>query len=592
MHNKFNIAKKYLPSKKEIQALRNNIYSIMPFFQSFIKYYNIRDAVQFREMLQNFFQLIFEDFFKHNYIDSRLYEAQAIESILKDPSIISREYPNVKNMSNTHTIYTANLHRSQKLVLVNAIDDIANIEDFAQKNGITSASDIRDIHIDSENSKEIMNFIKLTIETLKKKNINEKILFILEEQQKANEDFVREHQIACLESLYAFFSTFNCLQSYINTYTSNSIKFGFSDLKYTLFSTIDKNGVIGLEQAFSKDFLKTLSVEDLCFFNAFWFNRFAKECNNLYMVFSTIDSLDLWQDILDGGKNFVLPDNVLIASCQKTHYIYGLLSESFNIHQASVTSSEAKQGIFFSHSLSKDYSSFYNKLHNLIGKDYSNYFSAYLDGKNNFLEDVIFSSIFINLIKCAYSHKDTIFEPLLKNMLDNPHSKNWGIIRNELIDGQYLDSIANNNNMILLSFDIEGFNMPFRFHISRDALIDITKLNNSECMIPEYQGAEDFVIGGEVVPSNIIMPIPKSHRKIIMEHANADSPNKNLWEHFYFLMNGRFPPHLTQTVKMSKKQTKQTKQTRLPICYTSLKNGKRYYKQNNKFVEVDNELAK
>ena len=589
MHNKFNDATKYMPSSKSIESLRTNLSRTMPFLQAFIQHYNIEEPAQLREKIQNFFGLIFEDFFRHTYIDSRLYEAQAIESILKNPDIISEEYPNVKDMANTHTIYTANLRRSQRLVLVNALDDIANVEKITQEHGITATSNLRNIHIDSENPKETMDFMKFAIEILKKKNINKKILFMLKEQKKMNEDFVREHQIACLESLHDFFSTFGFLQSYLNVYTNNSIKFGFSDLHYSLSSNPSENGVIGLNQVFSKDFLNTLSVESLCFFNAFWFNRFAKECTRLYEVFSTINSLDLWQDILNSNKNCVISDDTLIASLQKSHYIYGLLSESFNIHQSSVNASEIRQGISFSYSPARDYTSFYTKLHNFIGKDYANYFSTYLDGANDFLDDVIFSSVFINLIQCAYRHKVTIFEPLLKNMLDNPHSKNWGIIRDESVNGQYVDSISRNHTMVLLSFDIEGFNMPFRFHVNRDSLTDIAKLNNPECIIPEYQGAEDFVIGGEVVPSNIIMPIPKSHRKIIMEHANADSPNKNLWEHFYFLMNGRFPPHLTQTVKMSKKQTKQT---RLPICYTSLKSGKRYYKQNNKFVEVDNELAK
>ena len=588
-YSKFNSAIKYMPSSKSIEVLRNNIYHTMPFLQVFIKHYNIEEPIQFREKIQDFFELIFEDFFRHTYIDSRLYEAQAIETIIKDPSIISSEYTNIKDIPNTHTIYTANLQRSQRLVLVNAIDEIANIEQLTKQYGITSDSNLRDIHIDSENQKETIDFIKLSIEILKKKNMNEKILAMLKAQKKMNEDFVREHQVSCLESLYDFFHAFGFLQIYQNTYVSNSIKFGFSDLQYPLSAPITKDGVVGINQVFSKDFLNTLSTESLCFFNAFWFNRFAKECTRLYEVFSTINSLDLWQDILGGNIDSIISDDTLIASLQKSHYIYGLLSESFNIHQSSINSSEIRQGIAFSHSPTRDYTSFYTKLHNLIGKDYSNYFSTYLDGENNFLDDVIFSSTFINLIQCAYRHKTTIFEPLLKNMLDNPHSKNWGIIRNELINGQYVDSISHNYNMVLLSFDIEGFNMPFRFHVSRDTLTDIVKLNNTECIIPEYQGAEDFVIDGEIVPANIIMPISKPHRKIIMENSNNNSANKNLWEHFYFLMNGKFPPHLTQTVKISKKQTRQS---RLPICYTSLKDGKRYYKQNNKFVEVDNELAK
>ena len=145
-YSKFNSAIKYMPSSKSIEVLRNNIYHTMPFLQVFIKHYNIEEPIQFREKIQDFFELIFEDFFRHTYIDSRLYEAQAIETIIKDPSIISSEYTNIKDMPNTHTIYTANLQRSQRLVLVNAIDEIANIEQLTKQYGITSDSNLRDIH--------------------------------------------------------------------------------------------------------------------------------------------------------------------------------------------------------------------------------------------------------------------------------------------------------------------------------------------------------------------------------------------------------------------------------------------------------------
>lgn len=168
--------------------------------------------------------------------------------------------------------------------------------------------------------------------------------------------------------------------------------------------------------------------------------------------------------------------------------------------------------------------------------------------------------------------------------MDRPYVKNWGIIRNELEDGYKYDSINAGRSMVLVAFDVQGFNMPFRFHIGKDLLQDLAQSNNPNCLVPEYQGADDFIVNSEIIPSNIIMPIPKRHKKIIMENATSDCPNKNLWEHFYFLMNGKFPSHLMETVQKGKNKSISS---RLPIHYTNLKTGEQYLHKNNKFIELE-----
>ena len=191
----------------------------------------------------------------------------------------------------------------------------------------------------------------------------------------------------------------------------------------------------------------------------------------------------------------------------------------------------------------------------------------------------------------TYRKKQFIIEPLIKTILDDSHCKNWGIIRNEYKtnDGSYYDSIDANRSMVLLAFDIEGFNMPFRFHVPKDALTDIVYLSTHSYLVPEYQGAEDFIIGNDFIPSNFIMPISKLNKNIILENAKNENINyKNFWEHLQFLANGTFPKHLTQPVKSKN----QIKNMRLPIIYTDLKTGKQYMKKNNQFIEVDDSYAR
>lgn len=190
----------------------------------------------------------------------------------------------------------------------------------------------------------------------------------------------------------------------------------------------------------------------------------------------------------------------------------------------------------------------------------------------------------------TYRKKQFTIEPLIKTILDDSHCKNWGIIRNEYSNnnGTQSDTISANRSMVLVAFDIEGFNMPFRFHIPKDALTDIVFSSTNDYLVPEYQGDEDFTVGNEVIPSNIIMPISKRNKSIIMEHAKIEDNRQNFWEHLYFLANGTFPKHLTHKMKVKN----QIKDVRLPIVYTNLKDGKRYSKNNNQFIEVDEDYVR
>lgn len=582
---KFYACKKYMPSDKDINTLRSTINLCVPISNYFIDKYNINNVKSLKDAVSYFIGLVYEDFSKSQYIDSSLYELQAIKSILKNPHLIDSLLPNVKDKTNNHILHNANLARSQKLVMISALDEIAKLEAFAEKYDINSKTNPNHILVRFDNKEQIKPLLKLCINLLKQDNIHTKVVLFLEQQQKNLENFIRNNQITSLKALYNFFSSLDFLNLYMDIYNTNSFKFGFEDLAYNMSST---DTAIGLQETFSPDYLKTLDLEDLCLLNAFWCNRFAKECDTLSSAFCAVNSLNLWQDILDGNTEFNLSDEELIAVLQKTNFLTKLIRDTFNMQQNNVTISESKGGIG-SCSLVKDYDYYYLQLHNFINEDYSKFFSGSLL-ENNFFEDVSFAASFINLEMNAYAKKQTTIEPLIKNALDNPIFKNWGVIRNELVDGNYMDSIVSNNPMCLLSFDLKGYNMPFRFHMSKDSLIDLARLNNENCLIPEYQGAQDFVVDNEYIPTNIIMPIPKHHKKIIMDKANSDDPNKNLWEHLYFLMNGKLPKHLTETIA---KNRKQTITTRIPIIYTDLKTGKRYTKNNNQFVEVnDNEYTK
>ena len=580
---RFNSAKNFIPPAYSISNLREGLNFYIPIIQAFIKKYEITDTAELKDTLEIFVDEIFDTCSKYSYVDSSIYELQAINSILRDIGFITQNYPLLKDKPNTHTVYTSNLERSKKLALINAIDEVSIIEATAEKIGFTPGMNPKDIDIEGVSPEDAKLFLSLASKILSKKTINDKIIEMLKNQKNGCEDRIKESQISFLEALHRYFRDFGLLESYLAKYQNESISSGTSSLKYD-FSTLqfDKDSV-GLDEAFCEDYLKSLDAEELCFLSAFWCNRFAKEATRMDKAFSAINSLDLWQDIIDGKTQFLPSESSLVSALQKYTFLSDLLGESFLLHQKYVFTKEVEQGSNFSDSLSRDYTSFYRQVNKQIGEAYASYFSKELHSDNNFLMDSIFSAPFTNLRTFAYYKKDTTLVPIVKGLLANPHLKNWGIIRNEFLDnGVFVDSVAQGSK-VLLGFDVEGFNRPFRFHMKKDDLMDILKCHGNGYTFPEYQGSQDFIVNNRLLKSSIIMPIPKRHRPIIREGTKNGS-NKDLWEHLYFLTNGKFPPHLMQeTASASNGKPILSRQ---PIIYTDLRTGKRYTKKQNNYVEV------
>ncbi len=580
---RFNSAKNFIPPAYSISNLREGLNFYIPIIQAFIKKYEMTDTAELKDTLEIFVDEIFDTCSKYSYVDSSIYELQAINSILRDIGFITQNYPLLKDKPNTHTVYTSNLERSKKLALINAIDEVSIIEATAEKIGFTPGMNPKDIDIEGVSPEDAKLFLSLASKILSKKTINDKIIEMLKNQKKGCEDRIKESQISFLEALHRYFRGFGLLESYLAKYQNECISSGTSSLKYD-FSTLqfDKDSV-GLDDAFCEDYLNSLDAEELCFLSAFWCNRFAKEATRMDKAFSAINSLDLWQDIIDGKTQFSPSESSLVSALQKYTFLSDLLGESFLLHQKYVFTKEVEQGSNFSDSLSRDYTSFYRQVNKQIGEAYASYFSKELHSDNNFLMDSIFSAPFTNLRTFAYYKKDTTLVPIVKGLLANPHLKNWGIIRNEFLDnGVFVDSVAQGSK-VLLGFDVEGFNRPFRFHMKKDDLMDILKCQGNGYTFPEYQGSQDFIVNNRLLKSSIIMPIPKRHRPIIRE-GTKNGPNKDLWEHLYFLTNGKFPPHLMQETPST--SNGKPILSRQPVIYTDLRTGKRYTKKQNNYVEV------
>ena len=181
---RFNSAKNFIPPAYSISNLREGINFYIPIIQAFIKKYEITDTAELKDTLEIFVDGIFDTCSKYSYVDSSIYELQAINSILRDIGFITQNYPLLKDKPNTHTVYTSNLERSKKLALINAIDEVSIIEATAEKIGFTPGMNPKDVDIEGVSPEDAKLFLSLASKILSKKTINDKIIEMLKNQKK------------------------------------------------------------------------------------------------------------------------------------------------------------------------------------------------------------------------------------------------------------------------------------------------------------------------------------------------------------------------------------------------------------------------
>lgn len=124
--------KKYTPSYNEIETLKFNISCSLPLLKEFIQHYKLKNPTELKNKTIAFANMLLKNISETGYIDSNLYELQAIDLILKDSSFIAKKYEQLKNEPNTHVYYSAQLNRTMDQVLINAISEVNIAENMAK----------------------------------------------------------------------------------------------------------------------------------------------------------------------------------------------------------------------------------------------------------------------------------------------------------------------------------------------------------------------------------------------------------------------------------------------------------------------------
>lgn len=330
------------------------------------------------------------------------------------------------------------------------------------------------------------------------------------------------------------------------------------------------------KEAYSDEILNNLDITTLSSLDSFWINRYTKEISNFNLTYFLASDLNLWSDIKNAKINeknnkleINIPKKVLEAELEKMSFLENVYNNYIDETNVQIQKTSNKNVVV------ADIAPVLGKINQDINSDYKTYFSRVNDGaisnsKNDFLEDFLLFYKELNVKKFSYQLKDYIMISQLSKMFNiKKSSKNWGITYEKNKNGFQ-------KNMMLLSIDIVGVNMPQRLHISKYCLEDFLRANQNSSRIPIYQGEDDFYRNKSLnISTPIMLPLLPKRKKIIRELSNKideNHPNYKFIQHLNFLAGGALPMHLKSSEPNSNKK-------RLIQRLYDLLDGK-IYKQN------------
>ncbi len=330
------------------------------------------------------------------------------------------------------------------------------------------------------------------------------------------------------------------------------------------------------KEAYSDEILNNLDITTLSSLDSFWINRYTKEISNFNLTYFLASDLNLWSDIKNAQINeknnkleINIPKKVLEAELEKMSFLENVYNNYIDETNVQIQKTSNKNVVV------ADIAPVLGKINQDINSDYKTYFSRVNDGaisnsKNDFLEDFLLFYKELNVKKFSYQLKDYIMISQLSKMFNiKKSSKNWGITYEKNKNGFQ-------RNMMLLSIDIVGINMPQRLHISKYCLEDFLRANQNSSRIPIYQGEGDFYRNKSLnISTPIMLPLLPKRKKIIRELSNKideNHPNYKFIQHLNFLAGGALPMHLKSSEPNSNKK-------RLIQKLYDLLDGK-IYKQN------------
>lgn len=240
---------------------------------------------------------------------------------------------------------------------------------------------------------------------------------------------------------------------------------------------------------FDNDILSSLPDEELSALSLFMINRVEKVKTLIIRTLAMITFLSdkTKNDIDNAGWIYVnqIPKEEIIDAVARYKMLADYLKEQRHILNEKISDHTTSTEYINNNNLSYREFDLGADIPDQFMDDYNAEYNRY--DKDNMLIEDLKRLVHADNFQIFYEYKDGLIDILLNSIISARININWGIVPN---DGT---GFVDDNNQILLSFDLPGYNAPISCHANLDRVIKTVVNLTNDTIIPLYLGNDQLV---------------------------------------------------------------------------------------------------
>lgn len=321
-----------------------------------------------------------------------------------------------------------------------------------------------------------------------------------------------------------FLDRYGYMDYYVNINNTRARRLNMSYLETNTRTSKKEKPFTCISDYYDSDILSSLPDEELSALSLFMVNRVEKVKSKVIKALVMITFLsDETKNNIDNARTLninEIPKSEIIEAATRYRMLNSHLIEQRRIHNDDgLPDYDKNLGYINNDNLGYREANIAEGISTEFMNAYNDEYNRY-DGDNMLFEDLT-RLVSSDNFQIFYEYKDSLIDILLNSVISARININWGIIPNDMY------GFVDENNQIILAFDLPGYNAPISCHANLNKVIEtIVNLTNNT-IIPLYLGNEQLVYEYNFTDKHYSTYIPFKLSKEQKEAVKEDSMNGN-----------------------------------------------------------------
>lgn len=376
-------------------------------------------------------------------------------------------------------------------------------------NGTLSEKDILNI------KKRTLNFLKINYPAYRKRLIDDRVKVIINGAR--------------------FLDRYGYMDYYINANNNRARRLNMPYLETNTRTSKKEKPFTCVSDYYDSDILSLLPEEELSALSLFMINRVEKVKSKVIKALTMITFLSNETKNNIDNIQWINIKNIsrdeIVEAAARYKMLNNYLKEQRHTISKEYNDNSNDLGYINNNNLSYREVNLAEGIDEQFVNDYNDEYNRY-DGDNMLYEDLI-RLIHSDNFQIFYDYKDSLIDILLNSVISARININWGIVPNDEL------GFIDDNNQVILSFDLPGYNAPISCHANLDRVIKTIVNLTGDSIIPLYLGSEQLVyeenFANKYYSTYIPFRLSKEQKEAVKE-ASINSTN-TIVKHIAMMQN-------------------------------------------------------